>query len=205
MDVELGAPYSEEFQPASEDRLELQAYETAEESGHLPVHPCEDTAAFDSRHDAVPVYLLYDERHRKHHSRTDFLQCGQQHGRCRRLLNVADTGTAEYRIKHTDAQLVCVRHRQDGKPHILLGTFVGMERGADIGTQIPVAEHHALRISGGAGGIDEGCYVVRLRLTHPPVAGKGRIVPLDDFKGLDVYHEHHLFHAFLAQLRQKTL
>ena len=95
-------------------------------------------------------------------------------------------------------------HRQDGKPDILLGGLEGMVGGNDVLAEVPVAEHHSLRLSGSAGGVDDGCQVIGLRVGSMPVAGEGRVVLVDDFESLDVHHEGHLLPDGFRNFREQA-
>ena len=202
--VQFRAADSEELEPAAEGLVHFPSHDPVKYAWKMIPHPREDTAFLDCRNHACLVDLFDDERHRAHDRRPDLLHGSYQDGRGRRFLNIVDACSDIERIEHAEGHLIGVGHRQDGKPDILLGGLEGMVGGNDVLAEVPVAEHHSLRLSGSAGGVDDGCQVIGLRVGSMPVTGEGRVVLVDDFEGLDVHHEGHLLPSGFRNFREQA-
>ena len=80
-------------------------------------------------------------------------------------------------------------HREDGKHHVLFAKLITVPRTHNVGTEIPMAEHNALGLSGSTGSIYDSRRIHGHRDTHFPVTGVGGAVRLHKRKIFNVYNE----------------
>ncbi len=203
--IELGAADAEERQLAAEGTHHPPANEPAQDAGNVLVGPGEDAALLNGGKDAVFHDLLDNERYGAHDGGPDLLHGGEQDGGGRRFLQRVAGGTHIEGVQRGNAHLIGMGSRQDTQESVFLEGGLGLEGRRQVAREVAVAEHHALGLSGGAGGVDDAGQVVRLRVFHPAVALEVFLVLLQELESLDVDDEGQLFLAFLAQLRKHPL
>ena len=203
--IQLGAADAEECELATEGLHHPPADEPAQDAGDVLVGPGEDTAFLDRGEDAVLDHLFDDERDGAHDGGPDLLHRGEKDGGSRRFLErIAGRAHIEG-IQRGNAHLIGVGGRQDAQETVFLEGRLGLEGGRQVAGQVAVAEHHALGLPGGAGGVDDAGQVVRRGILHPSVALEIFLVLLEELEGLDVDDQGQFLLARFAELRKHAL
>ena len=179
------------------------AYQACKQFRCPGIQPAEESALAYGRQDAAAVDFLDDKRHCKHRRRTHLFEGRNQHCGSRRLLYIYYLGAPGKRVEHTYAHLVGVRHREYGEEYVPLVHMVGVPGCGDVLAEVPVAEHHALGGSGGAGGVDNRREVVRLRVGNLPVAGVFFVFLPQYAQVVRAYYQLHSGKDLFADLRKQ--
>ena len=165
----------------------------------------QETALFHRRHDAGAVDLLDHERHGQHHGRSYFGERRNQHRRGGRAVEVIGRRSVREGIQHPYAHLIGVRQRQDGQENVLLVHVLCLPGLQDVGDEVPVAQHHALRGAGGAGGVDDASQVVGRRRGNRPVAGIGFLAYAGDGQVVSIENDAQLGQGIFRNLVEQAL
>ena len=86
--IKFGSADAKEAQLASEGADQFLADKPIQNPWQMLIHPRQQTAFCDSRHNAVMVYLFDDKRHRQHNSGFHLMHSWKQQRRCGRFRQV---------------------------------------------------------------------------------------------------------------------
>ena len=136
----------------------------------------------DGRLDLGLVDLLHHERHGDQQVRLDVGECLEERGRGRGLAEPVDGRAVAERVDELDYEAVHMGHREH-RDHLARRDVALAE--VDVGAEVPVGQHDALRVAGGAGSVVDRGQVVPVvgREDHIVRAVAGR--PLGRERGVD--------------------
>ena len=114
-------------------------------------------AGLDGRGDAR-VEALIEARHGDHDRRLDLGHVGRK--ALDHRLGVGDRAASAERHELAGGALGHVRKRQEREEQVVLVEVDGLDAGLEVVKHVAMGQHHALRVGGRAGGMDDGADLV---------------------------------------------
>ncbi len=203
--VQLGAADTEEDELAAEGLHHAPADEPVQDVRDVFIGPGKHAALLDGGKHAVFHHFLDDERHGAHDGGMHLLHGGEQDGGSGRLLKGIAGGSYIERVDGRNVHFIGMGCRKDGQETVLGPQRLCLEGGGEVRTDVAVAQHDALGLSGGSGRVDDAGEVVGVGIFYPAVALEVLVVFLDNVEGLDVDDQSKLLLALFTELGKKAL
>ena len=203
--IQFGPAHAEEGELAAEGADDAPADEPVQDPGNVFVGPGEDAAFLDGGPYTVLNHFFDNQRDRADDGGLYLFHGWNQYGRGSRFLKCEAGSPHIEGVERRHIHLIHVGGRKDAQEPVFFECGLSLERSCQVGTDVPMAEHDAFGFSGGAGSVDDGGKVVRLRVFYPTVALEIFLVFFQEFEGFNVYDQRELLAAFIAQFPHHAL